>query len=204
VVILKASGPSFSTGGDVLEFYNHRHEIAVYANELLGLLNRVIAAMMNCPVPIVAAVHGIVTGGSLGLVLGADIILITPETSFTPYYSEVGFSPDGGWTAILPSLIGAQRVAEILICNRSITAEQAVSWGLANRIVPSEQIQAEALNTARQIIKIAPVSVKMSKALLSSTDEQLISRLDEERTLFIDQIQSEEAFLGMKRFLNID
>jgi 2-(1,2-epoxy-1,2-dihydrophenyl)acetyl-CoA isomerase len=108
VVIQKANGRSFSTGGDVLEFYNHWQEITVYANNLLGLLNSVIEGLMNLSVPVIAAVHSIVTGGSLGLVLAADIIIVTPNTSFTPYYAEVGFSPDGGWTAILsyhPSLV---------------------------------------------------------------------------------------------------
>lgn len=204
VVILQANGRSFSTGGDLLEFYNHREEIAAYAMHLVSLLNNVILALIELPVPVVAAVHGIVTGGSLGLVLASDIVIATPETSFTPYYGVVGFSPDGGWTAILPSIIGPKRVAEILLCNRTITADDAVNWGLVNKIVLSNHIRREAMDTARETIKMEPRSLKSSKQLLLSSNYNLVSRLDEELTRFINQVQSEEAMKRMIRFLEID
>ncbi|MCI0476326.1 MAG: enoyl-CoA hydratase/isomerase family protein, partial [Anaerolineales bacterium] len=69
VAILQANGGSFSTGGDVRAFFDHRDDIVAYSNEIVGLLNQVIGAMIALPIPIVGAVHGIVTGGSLGLVL---------------------------------------------------------------------------------------------------------------------------------------
>src|SRR5512137_29444 len=128
-LVLQANGRSFSTGGDVRAFYDHSDNIEPYARDVVGLLNQVIVALVRLPVPIIAAVHGIVTGGSLGLTLAADIVLVAPEASFTPFYSVVGFSPDGGWTAMLPLLIGQKRASEILMLNRTILAEQAVQWG---------------------------------------------------------------------------
>ena len=121
-----------------------------YAQEVVGLLNEVILALIDLPVPVVACVHGPVTGGSLGLVLAADLILVAPEASFTPYYSVIGPSPDGGWTAMLPAVIGEKRAAAVLMLNETISAEQAVAWGMAQRIVPGDVIRDEAQRVAAQ------------------------------------------------------
>src|SRR5512137_114416 len=71
-LVLQANGRSFSTGGDVRAFYDHRDNIEPYAHDVVGLLNQVIVALVRLPMPIVVAVHGLVTGGSLGLVLASD------------------------------------------------------------------------------------------------------------------------------------
>ncbi|MBU3916634.1 enoyl-CoA hydratase/isomerase family protein, partial [bacterium] len=144
VIVLKAEGKVFSTGGNVKGFYDNLPRIKEYSMETVGLLNQVILLMIKSPLPIIAVVHGMVTGGSLGFVLASDLILITPQTTFTPYYSVVGYSPDGGWTALLPSIIGRKRAAEIMMLNKTITAEQSVLWGIANQIVEKDKINDEA------------------------------------------------------------
>ena len=199
-VVLQANGRSFSTGGDLGSFYDHLDDIGAYASELVGLLNRVILAMVALPVPIVATVHGLVTGGSLGLVLASDMVLVTPEASFTPYYSVVGFSPDGGWTAWLPEIIGTKRAAEILMTNGTITAEQAVAWGLANHIVSRDEIQTQALNMAQDIAAKQPGSIRQTKRLLLPVD--LVERLKTERKFFVKQIKTPETQKSMIAFLD--
>lgn len=200
-VVLQANGRSFSTGGDVQAFYDHRDYIELYAQEIIGLLNQVIVAMVRLPAPIVAAVHSIVTGGSLGLVLASDIVLVAPEASFTPYYSVVGFSPDGGWTAMLPHLIGQKRASEILMLNQTITAEQAVAWGIANRIVARDQIRDQARAVADAITQNKWGSVQRAKRLLWQNTELLAAWLEEERARFREQIVTVEARDGMETFL---
>jgi 2-(1,2-epoxy-1,2-dihydrophenyl)acetyl-CoA isomerase len=201
VLILAANGRSFSTGGDVRGFYEHLDSITHYADRLLELLNETILTLIRLPIPVIAAVHGIVTGGSLGLVLAADIVLLTPQVSFTPFYAVVGFSPDGGWTALLPDLIGAKRVAEILMTNSTIAAEQALAWGLANRIVPSEEIHAEALRMAEVLASMKPGSLRSTKELITGQPDMISKRLDAERLSFVKQVQTVEARMGMEAFL---
>ena len=111
-LVLRANGRSFSTGGDALGFVQHADNMEPYAREIVGLLNQVILALIDLSVPVITAVHGIVTGGSLGFILGSDIVLVAPEASFAPFYSEVGPSPDGGWAVLLPLVIGPRRVAD--------------------------------------------------------------------------------------------
>jgi enoyl-CoA hydratase/carnithine racemase len=200
-VLLQANGRSFSTGGDVQGFYNHLDTLETYANAVVGLLNRVILTLLDLPVPIVAAVHGIVTGGSLGLVLAADIVLVTPETSLTPYYSVVGFSPDGAWTALLPAVIGPKRAAAVLMLNQTITAEQAVGWGLAQRMVPVERIREAALGTAQEIASKKAGSLLHTKRLLGLTYGEVATLLETERSRFVQQITTKEARSGIVDFL---
>jgi 2-(1,2-epoxy-1,2-dihydrophenyl)acetyl-CoA isomerase len=202
-VVLRANGKSFSTGGDVRAFYDNLEDLELYANRIVSMLNQVILGMFELQVPIIAAVHGMVTGGSLGLVLASDIVLVAPEASFTPFYSVVGFSPDGGWSALLPDLIGRQRASEVILLNRTISAQDAVEWGLANRIVAREDIYPEALREAQRLSSMCRGSIQNTKRLLFSLYGDVASLLENERSHFIAQVMTEEARLGMARFLGI-
>lgn len=200
-VVLQANGRSFSTGGDVAGFAAHLEDLEAYAQRIVGLLNQAILGLLDLPVPVVAAVQGIVTGGSLGLVLACDLILVAPEATLTPYYSVVGFSPDGGWTAMLPTFIGPKRAAAVLMQNHRITADEALAWGLANRIVAGDQIRPEALQVAQDIAGKKAGSVQHTKRLLLGDLGDVARRLEEERRRFGQQIVTPEARQGITGFL---
>jgi 2-(1,2-epoxy-1,2-dihydrophenyl)acetyl-CoA isomerase len=199
-VVLAAEGRSFSTGGDVRRFWDERDRLADYATEVVGLLNEVMVGMMRLRQPIVAAVHGPVTGGSLGLVLAADLVLVGPDASFTPWYGPVGFAPDGGWTALLPEVIGRQRAGHVLLTNAAISAREAVEWGLAARLVEGD-VRAEALGVAAGIAGQAVRTIGHMKARLRDDLVDIAARLEDERRRFVRQIVTEEALAGMARFL---
>lgn len=200
--VLAAEGRSFSTGGDVRAFFEHVDgDLTGYASRTVGLLNASILAMVELPVPIVAAVNGMVTGGSLGLVLGADLVLVAPEATFTPWYGVVGFAPDGGWTAMLPDVIGRSRAADALYRNQTIRAEEAVAWGLANRVVPADSLREEAAAVAAAIAGMVPGAVRHAKRGLWHDVDALAARLEGERRRFVDQVVTEESRAGMGRFL---
>lgn len=200
--VLQANGRSFSTGGDVGGFMAHLDTLESYALRIVGLLNQTILSLLTLPVPVVTAVQGIVTGGSMGLVLASDLVLVAPEASFTPYYSVVGFSPDGGWTALLPAIIGTKRAAAILMQNRGIAADEAQEWGLADRVVNSERIRQEALLAAQDIADKKPGSVQHTKRLLLAGLGDVAGRLEQERIRFGQQIITPEAQAGMAAFLD--
>ena len=201
-LIIQANGRSFSTGGDALGFVEHAHMAEWYASEMVGLLNRVILALIDLSVPVITAVHGTVTGGSIGLILAADIVLVTPEASFTPYYSVVGPSPDGGWTALLPQVIGRQRAAEVLFTNATIDAATAVAWGLANRLVPTDQLRATAVAIAQAIAAKKQGSIRRSKRLLYPDRDDIARRLEAERQQFVQEVVHGEAMAGFQAFVD--
>ena len=201
-VILRAEGRSFSTGGDLGGFLAHMNtpaQLEAYSLELVGSLNQAILALYDLPVPVVAAVNGMVTGGSLGLVLAADVIIVSPAASFTPYYSVVGFSPDGGWTALLPAVIGLGRVRAILSPNLTITAEQAVGWGLASELVSEDELDAHCSQVAAALAEMEPGSLQQIKRLLTPAD--LAGGLEAERTQFVRTILKPETGAAMRRFM---
>jgi 2-(1,2-epoxy-1,2-dihydrophenyl)acetyl-CoA isomerase len=133
-------------------------------------------------------------------VLASDIVLVAPETRFAPYYPVVGFSPDGGWTALLPQVIGPKRAAEVLMRNLEISAEQAVAWGLASRVVP-ERIREEAVQVAAEIAAMRPGSIRRTRQLLRAALPDIAARLEAERREFCAQVVTEEALEGMAAFL---
>jgi len=200
-VVMRASGRTFSTGGDVAAFHDHRDDLASYAERIVGALNRVILGIIGLDAPSVVAVHGMVTGGSLGLVLACDLVLVSPSASFTPWYREVGFSPDGGWTVLLPRLIGKARATHVLMMNETITSEQAVAWGMAARIVPDDEVRSEAARTARHLAAGVGGSIASTKARLWSDVDAIADGLEDERRRFVEQIVSLEARAGMEAFL---
>jgi 2-(1,2-epoxy-1,2-dihydrophenyl)acetyl-CoA isomerase len=200
-LILQANGRSFSTGGDVRAFYEHRAEAEAYAREVVGLLNETIEALLQFPAPTIAAVNGLVTGGSIGLVLACDLVIVSERASFTPYYNIVGFSPDGGWTALLPNGIGYARAAESLLTNATISAQQAVDWGLANRVVEADRVREEAQQAAEVIVTMKSNSVRRSIQLLREHKLTVLPKLQAELNQFIEQITTVEAEQGMREFL---
>ena len=202
VLVLRAAGASFSTGGDLRGFLEHADAVAQYADELVGLLNDVIVRIFDCRLPVIAVVDGQVTGGSLGLVLAADVVLVTDSASFTPYYVEAGFSPDGGWAALLPDIIGRTRAGTVQLLNQTITAEQALDWGLATAHADSAGVDRAVAELCEQILAKKTGSLLHTRRLLRPRD--LESRLAQEREQFVEQIVTDEAMTGVKAWLGDD
>lgn len=205
-LVLAGAGKSFSTGGDVAAFHAlPRGKRRAYAETLVGGLHEAILALIDMPVPVIARVHGPVTGGSLGLVLAADLVAISSSAFIAPYYVEVGFSPDGGWTALLPERIGIARAREIQILNRRISAEAAVACGIATEAAAPEHIDQviggwiESLKTKRRH------SVRATRELLMPPERRAdtAARLRHELDRFLEQIESDEADAGMAKFLAV-
>ncbi|MGP4024402.1 enoyl-CoA hydratase/isomerase family protein [Actinomadura sp. 3N407] len=172
--------------------------LAEYAEEIVGLLNRAVLALLRLEIPTVAAVHGPVTGGSLGLVLATDIVLVGPEATFAPWYTVVGFGPDGGWTALLPERIGRARAAAVQLLNETIDARTAVDWGLAHRL--HDDVRRAARDTAAELTGRRAAAV--AKRLLAPDLDAVAARLETERRAFVRQVTTPESREGMIAFLN--
>ena len=199
VLVLRAAGRSFSTGGDLRAFHEHASDLAQYSDELVGLLNGAIVRLYDCRLPVVTVVDGQVTGGAMGFVLASDIVLVTDRASFTPYYVATGFAPDGGWTALLPDIIGRTRASSVQLLNQTITAEQALAWGLATAHADSAGLEQAVADLCEQILDMKAGSIASTRRLLRPRD--LESRLELERERFVRQIVTGEALAGMRSWL---
>ncbi len=204
-VVLAAEGPAFSIGGDMRRFAAEgrlgKDNLRQYSARLVGLLNEVVLAMTRLPQPIVGAVHGTVTGGSLGLLAGCDLVVMADSVVLKAHYANAGYCPDGGWTAWLPELLGNRRVAAALLLNRSITAADALAWGLVNALVPLDEVKTEALAIAERIAAYPPGTMRWAKRLLIERIPDLAARLEAERCGFLELVATDTAMLGVERFL---
>ena len=204
-LVLAAEGRSFSTGGDVAAFASRpRGERRSYAGALIGTLNRVILRLLDLPCPVVAAVQGPVTGGSCGLVFAADLVAMAPRAFVQPYYVDVGFAPDGGWTALLPERIGPARAAAVQLLNRRIGPDEAVALGLASTAIAEDELGATVdAWLARLRGKVGP-SLAATRALLMGPERRaaIADGLARERDHFLALIETDATEAGMARFLS--
>lgn len=206
-VVLAGAGRSFSTGGDVAGFLaeaERSEEAAVaYARSLVGALHDTILALLRLPVPVIARVQGAVTGGSAGLVLASDLVAMADDAFLQPWYAEVGFGPDGGWTALLPDRIGTARAVAAQALNQRMGAAEALDLGLATAVAAEDDLDATVDGWAAEIVARSRPSLAAAKAGI--WDEERVGavrrRLDTERERFAALIARPETIAGMRRFV---
>ncbi|MGE5157385.1 MAG: enoyl-CoA hydratase/isomerase family protein [Gemmatimonas sp.] len=116
--------------------------------------------------PIVAAVHGAAIGGGLGLAISADFRVTCPEARFSANFTKLGFHPGFGLTATLPELIGKNNAELMFYTSRRVTGEEAYRWGLANELVPQDQVRAAAMKLAGEIAECSPLGLVSTRATM--------------------------------------
>jgi enoyl-CoA hydratase/carnithine racemase len=116
--------------------------------------------------PVVAAVHGAAIGGGLGLAVSADFRVTCPEARFSANFTKLGFHPGFGLTVTLPELIGRNNAELMFYTSRRVTGEEATRMGLANLLVPQDQVRAEALKLAAEIAECSPLGLASTRATL--------------------------------------
>ena len=109
--------------------------------------------------PVVAAVHGAAVGGGLGLALSADFRVTCAEARFSANFSRLGFHQGFGLSVTLPRLVGPQQAALLLYTGRRIPGDEAVSLGLADRLVSPDDVRLESIALAREIATSAPLAI---------------------------------------------
>ena len=114
--------------------------------------------------PIVAAVHGAAVGGGLGLALVADLRVTCREARFCANFTRLGFHPGFGLTVTLPALIGPSKAALMFYTSRRLGGEEALTIGLADVLVPQDQVRSAALALAREIAENGPLGLIATRA----------------------------------------
>lgn len=114
--------------------------------------------------PIVGAIHGAAVGGGLGLALVPDLRVTCPEARFVANFTRLGFHPGFGLTVTLPELIGPSKAALMFYTSRRITGEEACKMGLADVLVPQDQVRAAAQKLAAEIAECSPLGAIATRA----------------------------------------
>ena len=156
-VVLSAGGKHFCAGADFSSAG------PAYSTEDLY---RAAVRLFRTRKPIVAAVQGAAIGGGLGLALAADFRIAAPDARFSANFARLGFHQGFGLSVTLPAVVGGQRAAELLYTGRRIDGEEAASIGLADRVVPLDELPAAARVLAAEIAGSAPLAVESIRATL--------------------------------------
>lgn len=182
VVLLQARGKHFSAGIDYAGFSRMtKEEAGHFAETGYQLLNH----LENLPVPVIAAVKGETTGAGLGLALAADIRIASSDAVFSFPEARFGVPPVFGSSQRLYKTIGVGRAKELLFTGRSVDAEEALRIGLVNKIVPPDELEAEANRIALSIANNSLSSLRSIKMLMNfGLNEGYDVGLKEEVTAF--------------------
>lgn len=159
-VLTGAGERAFCAGGDLKERNGMNDEAWRAQHELF---ERAFVALMECPVPVIAAVNGAAYGGGMETALGCDFIYATRGARFALSEVRLGIMPGGGGTQNLPRAVGERRAKELILTAHPFTAEEAHEWGLVNRLCEPGKVLSEAIDTATAIADNAPLSVRQAK-----------------------------------------
>lgn len=202
-LVLTGAGKAFSTGGDILGFLAHAGDsqgLAAHGRDLVGLLNDAILMLRAFPAPVLAAVNGAVTGGSLGLALAADRIVMAQHAFIRPWYAAMGFAPDGGWTALLPARIGTARAQAWIAGDEQRDAAACEAIGVCDLTVSSARFEAAVEEEVRALASRDYTSIRASRHLLHGQEADLKARLEAERQAFLECLVRPETIARMRAF----
>lgn len=186
-VILDAAGPAFCAGGDVVAMATSgAGGDAVTATA--HVIHDGIRTWALSDKPIVAAVQGAVAGGGLGLMLSADYVVAADSAKFVSKYANIGLTPDLGVTTLLPAAIGQRRALQLLLQDRTLSAAEALDWGLVAEVVPVADVAGRADQIAHFWLENATVAFGQAKRLV---------RVGAHRT-FEENLADEAATIGAR------
>jgi len=160
IVLTGAGERGFCAGGDLKErdgmteaAWRAQHEI----------FERAFMAIVECTLPVIAAVNGHAFGGGLEIALCCDFIYAAPGARFALSETTLGIMPGGMGTQNLPRAVGERRAKELIFTGRPFGAAEALQWGLANRVCEPGKLMEEALAAAERIAASGPLSVRQAK-----------------------------------------
>jgi enoyl-CoA hydratase/carnithine racemase len=167
-VVLAAQGKSFCAGanfGDGSTLDKSGQRPGEESNPVQSLYMQAVR-LFRSKKPIVGAIHGAAVGGGLGLAMVPDFRVACPETRFAANFTRLGFHPGFGLTETLPAVIGKQNAAMMFYTSRRIGGEEAHRIGLADVLVPQDQVRAAAQKLAAEIAENAPLAILATRATM--------------------------------------
>lgn len=196
-IVLTGNEKSFAAGSDIREMAD--------ASALQMLLRDQFARwdrIRRIKKPLIAAVSGFALGGGNEIAMACDMIVASETAKFGQPEINIGVMPGAGGTQRLTRAVGKAKAMETVLTGRMLSADEALRWGLINKIVPVELYLVEAKNLAREIAAKPPVAVRLAKeAILKAFDTTIEGGLEFERKNFYMLFATEDQKEGMRAFV---
>ena len=197
VVILKGSNKAFAAGADInemkdLKLISHIKKDFIKPWEKISKFKK----------PIIASVAGYALGGGCEIAMMCDIIIAANNAKFGQPEISLGTIPAAGGTQRLVKSVGKSKAMELVLSGSTMTAEEALSYGLVSKVVPLEDLDNETINLAENIAnKSLPILILAKEAILRSFESTLSEGMINERRLFQSTFELKDRKEGMLAFL---
>jgi 2-(1,2-epoxy-1,2-dihydrophenyl)acetyl-CoA isomerase len=205
VIVLTGSGRAFSAGGDLREMQEiagREGRVEAFFDEPLRVLNESILLIRQTPVPFIAAVNGVASGGGCNLALACDVVIAAESAKFNQAFIKIGLVPDCGGTFILPRLVGWKRAAELMFTAEMVTAQRAAEMGMINSVAADGELMSQVMAMAEKLANAPTAAIGCIKQLLdASATNDWPQQLDLERKMQIESGKSKDFVEGVTAFL---
>jgi 2-(1,2-epoxy-1,2-dihydrophenyl)acetyl-CoA isomerase len=205
VVILTGTGRAFCAGGDMKaawEALRSGQDPRGMFGLVTSLMHRAVLDLRQLPKPVVAAVNGAASGIGVSLAAACDLRVAGEGARFKVAYTSIGLSPDGGWTVLVPHLVGFSRATELLMLDPLLEAGRALSLGLVHEVVSDAAVLERAKELANQLVRMPATSLAAAKALLNAALlPALEGQLERERQAVLAQCASADFHHRLAAFL---
>jgi enoyl-CoA hydratase len=205
VVVLKGACNNFLAGADInmLNFWSKTASEQGW-EKVKAILDKHFSPTLleKLDQPVIAAVDGMAWGMGSEIALGCDFRICTERASFAQPEINLGIITGGGASQRLPRIVGKAKAMELILTGKPINAEEAYKWGLVNKVVASENLDAEVIALARAIIAKSPLMVGWAKSCVNLVlDHDLLSGIDKELTMFSKTFATQDSKEGTSAFL---
>ncbi|RLA40087.1 MAG: enoyl-CoA hydratase, partial [Gammaproteobacteria bacterium] len=165
--------------GGLKDFAEQGDNITRHLKLVTQLFHGAISKFNRMAPPVIAAINGTAAGGGLSLALTTDLAISAESAKFTMAYTNAGLAPDGSSSFYLAKMIGMRRAKEMALLNTVLTAEQALDWGLVNKVVPDDELMTSAMAMARKLAQGSLTAYGETKRLmLAGATESLESQME--------------------------
>lgn len=198
VVVLQGEGRNFGAGGDLRAFQDEPQATVL---AVIEPMHRGLLRLANLTAPVIASLQGSVAGGSFSLAMGCDLAIAAADARFNLAYVNVAASCDLGGSWHLARLVGLRRAMEIALLSPTLTADQALSWGLVNQVVPAVELQT-ATDALAQRLANGPTAAygRLKRLLRVAADNDLPTQLDLERDGFCESAGTSDFREALQAF----
>ena len=202
-MLITGAGRGFSSGADLKEQRGADDGgLPDLSARLKEIYHPIITQLRETPKPVVSAVNGPAVGIGCSLALAADLIVAAESAYFLLAFVNIGLVPDGGSTAFIPARVGYARAAEMAMLGERVPADQALDWGLINRVVPDADLESEGAALLERLANGPTRSYAGSKQLLNRRlYADLAGQLDAEAEAQKGQGQSKDFTEGVLAFV---
>ncbi len=202
VVLTGAGDKLFCGGGDLRSFAAAGENAGALVLEMTKNLHSAVSRFARMDPPVLVALNGSAGGGGMSMALAGDLMFAADHAKLTMAYTRAGLSPDGSSTWFLARLVGLRRAAELTLLNRSLTAEEALDWGLVNRVLPAIDLMPTVLETAAQLAA-GPTGAfgRAKRLLLDGMTQALDTQMEQESLGIAASLSSPDGREGVQAFL---